>query len=132
MKTRQGWVLLSPLELLAVEAVGGATSASAVGGVASVVVGGVASASAVGGAPEVAAVTVGASSVSMALASEMEVVASAAVSMAFTVLEVVYPAAEDVTSSMGAPTVATWPVVAGTLWGRSWIGLGIWGVEEAR
>eukprot|EP00061_Rhincodon_typus_P001731 g15599.t1 len=44
VKTRQGWVLQSPLELLAVEAVGGATSASAVGGVASAVVGGVSSA----------------------------------------------------------------------------------------
>eukprot|EP00061_Rhincodon_typus_P001100 g13711.t1 len=37
VKTRQGWVLLSPLELLAVEVVGGAMSALVVGGAASVV-----------------------------------------------------------------------------------------------
>eukprot|EP00061_Rhincodon_typus_P002204 g16869.t1 len=62
-KTRQGCALLSPLELLAVKAVGRVTSASlvgrvasAVGGVASVVVGGVVSASAVGGVVSVSAV----------------------------------------------------------------------------
>eukprot|EP00061_Rhincodon_typus_P001382 g14647.t1 len=105
VKTWQGWVLLSPLELLAVEAVGGAASASAVGGVASAV--GV-------------AVTVGASSVSMVLVlvSEMEGVASAA--MAFAVPEVGYPAVADVTSSVGSQTVASWPMAVGTLWGRSW------------
>eukprot|EP00061_Rhincodon_typus_P002326 g17230.t1 len=82
VKTRQGWVLLSPLELLAVEAVGGAISASVVGG-APAADGGAVSAAA-------AAVTVGASSVSVVLASEMETVASAEVSMAFAVPEVVY------------------------------------------
>eukprot|EP00061_Rhincodon_typus_P001308 g14389.t1 len=58
VKTWHGWVLLSPLELLAVEAMGGVTlasvvgrAASAMGGVASAVaVGGVASALVVGGA----------------------------------------------------------------------------------
>eukprot|EP00061_Rhincodon_typus_P000837 g12929.t1 len=114
VKTQQGWVLQSPLQLLAVEAMGGVTSAS--------VVGGVASASAVGraGLAAAAVVTAGASSASVVLASEMEAVASAAVLMAFAVLEVGYPAPADVTSSMGAPKVATWPMAAGTLWGRSW------------
>eukprot|EP00061_Rhincodon_typus_P000812 g12824.t1 len=50
VKTWQGWVLSSPLELLAVEAVDGETWASAVGGVVSAAVGEVASALAVGGA----------------------------------------------------------------------------------
>eukprot|EP00061_Rhincodon_typus_P002178 g16819.t1 len=55
VKTGQGWVLLSPLELLAVEAVGGATLA--VGGVAlAVVVGGAASALAVSGVASASAV----------------------------------------------------------------------------
>eukprot|EP00061_Rhincodon_typus_P002403 g17469.t1 len=55
VKTRQGWVLLSPLELLAVEAMGGATSASVVGHAASAV-GGVTLASAVGGVASALAV----------------------------------------------------------------------------
>eukprot|EP00061_Rhincodon_typus_P001638 g15351.t1 len=110
VKTQQGCVLQSPLELLAVEVTGGATSALVVGRVAS----------AVGRVVSAAAVTVGASSVSMVLASEMGAVASAALSMAFAVPEVVYLAVEDVTSSVGVPTVATWPMAAGTLWGRSW------------
>eukprot|EP00061_Rhincodon_typus_P002853 g18661.t1 len=73
----------------------------------------------------------GASSVSVVLALETEAVASAMVSMAFAVPEVAYPAAEDVTSSMGAPTVATLPMAVGKLWGRSWVVLEIWRVEEA-
>eukprot|EP00061_Rhincodon_typus_P000424 g11657.t1 len=108
VKTRQGWVQLSPLELLAVEAMGGAMLASAVGGAASAV-GGV-------GWEAAAVVTVGASSVSVVLVLEMEAVTLAA--MVLAVPEVVYPAVEDVTSSVGAPTVATWPMAAGTLWGR--------------
>eukprot|EP00061_Rhincodon_typus_P006816 g27840.t1 len=98
VKTWQGWVRLSPLELLAVEAVGGATLA--VGGVASAV-GGVASASVMGGEAlaAAAAVTVGASSVSVVLVSEMEVVASAA--MAFAVPEVGYPVVADATRMRG-------------------------------
>eukprot|EP00061_Rhincodon_typus_P001256 g14196.t1 len=103
VKTRQGWVLQSPLELLAVGdatlAVCRAALVLAVGGV---------------GYAAAAVVMVGASLVSMVLASEMEAVASAAVSMAFAIPEVVNPAAEDVTSSVGAPTVATWPMAAGT------------------
>eukprot|EP00061_Rhincodon_typus_P001817 g15863.t1 len=120
VKIRQGWVLLYPLELLAAEAMGGAMSASvvgrvalAVGRVASAVMGGVVSVSAVGGVAlalalggVVLALVVG----GVALASVVGgAVASAAVLMAFAVLEVVYPAAEDVTSSVGAPKVATWP-----------------------
>eukprot|EP00061_Rhincodon_typus_P001825 g15888.t1 len=35
VKTQQGWMLLSPLELLAVEAVGGAPSANEGGGIGS-------------------------------------------------------------------------------------------------
>eukprot|EP00061_Rhincodon_typus_P000301 g11237.t1 len=54
VKTQQGWVLLCPLELLAEEVMGGAMSASVVGGVALAVVGGVASA--VGGVASVSAV----------------------------------------------------------------------------
>eukprot|EP00061_Rhincodon_typus_P001337 g14496.t1 len=114
VKTRQVWVLLSPLELLAVEAVGGVTSASAVGGVAPAL--------AVSAAPSAVGGVV--SAVVGEVASALAAVASAAVSMAFADPEVVYPAAEDVTSSMGAPTVATWAMAAGTLWGSSWVGLG--------
>eukprot|EP00061_Rhincodon_typus_P001455 g14838.t1 len=108
VKTRQGWVLQSPLELLAVEVVGRATSAVdrvtlAVGGATS--------------AGKSWMVVAAASSMSVLSASEMEAAASATVSMALAVPEVVYRAAADVTSSVesvGAPKVATWPMVAGT------------------
>eukprot|EP00061_Rhincodon_typus_P002166 g16797.t1 len=123
VKTRQGWVLMSPLELLAVEAVGGEMPVSVVGRVASAV-GGVASALAVG---RVTSLVGGAGNngvsrcaLDVVLASETEAVASALVSMVFAVPEVVYRAAEDVMSSVGALTVATWPMAAGTLWRRSW------------
>ncbi|XP_048450278.1 spermatid perinuclear RNA-binding protein-like, partial [Rhincodon typus] len=49
----------------------------------------------------------------------MEAVVSAAVLMAFAVPEVVYlAAAADVTSSVGAPKVAIWPMAAGTFVGK--------------
>eukprot|EP00061_Rhincodon_typus_P002195 g16853.t1 len=107
VKTRQGWVLLICLKMLAAEAVGGATSA--VGGVRS--------------AGKSWMLMAAATSMSV-LASETEVAASAAVSMASAVLEVVYRAEADVTSSVetaGAPKVATWPMAEGTWWGRSWV-----------
>eukprot|EP00061_Rhincodon_typus_P003322 g19800.t1 len=88
VKTRQGWVWLSPLELLAVEAMGGATSESVVSRAASAG-GGVALAMGTAASAVAAAVTVGVSSVSVVLALEMEAVAS--VVMAFAVSEVVYP-----------------------------------------
>eukprot|EP00061_Rhincodon_typus_P000429 g11671.t1 len=89
VKTRQGWVLQCPLELLAVEVVGGATSAGK------------------------SWMLVAAASSMSVLASETEAAASAAVSMASAVPEV----AADVTSSVetvSAPKVATWPMAAGT------------------
>eukprot|EP00061_Rhincodon_typus_P003855 g21131.t1 len=86
VKTRQGWVLLLPLELLAVEVVGGVTL---VGNSWMLAV-------------AAAAVSAGASLMSVVLASETE----AAVSMVFAVPEVAYPAA-DVMSSMGALTMAS-------------------------
>eukprot|EP00061_Rhincodon_typus_P019169 g9661.t1 len=81
VKTRQSWVLLSPLDLLALEAVGGVASASAVGRVASV---------------SAVAVRVVATSVSVATAA-----------MVFAVPEVGNPAVADVTSSVGSPIVAS-------------------------
>eukprot|EP00061_Rhincodon_typus_P002709 g18260.t1 len=81
--TWQGWVLVYTLELLAVEAVGRVALADA------------------------------ASMSVVLLVSETEATVSAAVSMAFAVLEVVYPAA-DVTSSVGTL------MAAGTLWARFW------------
>eukprot|EP00061_Rhincodon_typus_P000446 g11731.t1 len=90
VKTRQGWVLQSPLELLAVEVLGRATSAS-----------------------KSWMLVAATSSMFVLSALETEAAASAAVSMALAVPEV----AADVTSSLetvGAPKVATWPMAAGT------------------
>eukprot|EP00061_Rhincodon_typus_P000472 g11817.t1 len=94
VKTQQGWVLLSPLELLAVEVVGGVTLAG-----------------------KSWMLVAAASSMSVLSASETEAAASAAVLMVLAVLEVAYQAVADVTSSVetvGAPKVATWPMATGT------------------
>ncbi|XP_059499742.1 uncharacterized protein LOC132207983 isoform X1 [Stegostoma tigrinum] len=98
----QGSVWLSPLGLLAVEAVGGAMRSSAVGGVPSAV-GGVPSAVGVSGEAAAAAVRV----VCEVLYLEVEVVSAAAVP------EVVSPAEADVTSSVGSPAVSSWSMAAG-------------------
>ncbi|XP_059500256.1 uncharacterized protein LOC132209065 isoform X1 [Stegostoma tigrinum] len=91
----QGSVWLSPLGLLAVEAVGGAMRSSAVGGVLS----------AVGGSGWAAAAAVRV--VCEVLSLEVEVVSAAAVP------EVVWPAEADVTSSVGSPAVSSCSMAAG-------------------